>query len=331
MKALRKSVGPILLADGMAVVFMTIIAAAAHLTGIRLLIFPELAALSQDVLRRPTGQWATQPWRLILTPALTATVGLFVTRHVSYGAIAVLIVVSASILIIKLLRSSVAPAISAGVLPLVLGETRWGYPAAILAGLVALAIVLLLWKRFGPHVTPASPSEQSESKLVDELEAQPHDRWWVLTLLAFVLLLAIPAQLTGLRFLLFPPLVVMAYEIFGHPEAPAWMERPALFPLVCCLTALLGFGACRLVPSIEAGVALTMVGAIAILRIFRVHMPPALAVGILPFAMSDPNFWYPVSVTLGTIVLTLYALGYQRLRSQRRLQRAELLAARESS
>jgi len=34
-------------------------------------------------------------------------------------------------------------------------------------------------------------------------------------------------------------------------------------------------------------------------------MPPALAVGLLPFVMTAPNIWYPVSVGLGTIALML--------------------------
>jgi hypothetical protein len=47
-----------------------------------------------------------------------------------------------------------------------------------------------------------------------------------------------------------------------------------------------------------------MLGSIAILRAFKVHMPPALAVGLLPFVMAAPNFWYPTSVGIGTVALT---------------------------
>jgi hypothetical protein len=120
-----------------------------HISGIYLLLFPELAALSHDVITRPRGKWASQPWRMILTPTLTATLGLFVSRHVSYGAIAIAAVALGSLLIIKLLRSAIAPAISAGVLPIVLDERSWVYPAAIFAGLVGLVALLLSWRRYG--------------------------------------------------------------------------------------------------------------------------------------------------------------------------------------
>lgn len=298
-----------LVAEALVVTYMGLIAYAAHISGIYLLLFPELAALSHDVITRPRGKWASQPWRMILTPTLTAIVGLFVSRHVSYGAMAIAAVALASLLLIKLLRSAIAPAISAGVLPIVLDERSWVYPAAIFAGLVSLVALLLLWRRYGPRTDHPSTNEAEHSRLVDALEAASHDRFWVITLLAFVLVLGIFAEHTGLRFLLFPPLIVMAYEVFGHPEVPGWMARPALFPLVCFLTASIGLLACLTLHATFIGVALTMICSIGILRAFKVHMPPALAVGILAFVIKTPNFWYPISVGFGTVALVVCFWG----------------------
>lgn len=71
-------------------------------------------------------------------------------------------------------------------------------------------------------------------------------------------------------------------------------------------------------PTTMVGVAVTASVSIVILRIFQVHMPPALAVGLLPFVVVAPNVWYPVSVGLGTIALTLCAVGYTYRRAVRR-------------
>jgi hypothetical protein len=298
-----------LLAEVLVVSYMGIIAFAAHLTGIYLLLFPELAALSHDVLTRPQGKWASQPWRIILTPTLTAIVGLFVTRNESYGAVSVALVVTASLLIIKLLKSAIGPAISAGALPMVLNERSWMYPAAIFVGLVGLVGTLWIWRRHGPPLDTPSRDSRNNPGVIDALEAYPRDRFWVVRLLTFVLLLGVPAQLTGLRFILFPPLIVMAYELFGHPEIPGWMARPALFPLVCVLTATIGVLARHSFRASFVGVMLTTVCSVAILRAFKLHMPPALAVGLLPFVMAAPNFWYPTSVGMGTIALTACFCG----------------------
>jgi hypothetical protein len=302
------------LAEVLVVSYMGAIGLAAHLTGIYLLLFPELAALSHDVMTRPQGKWASQPGRIVLTPTLTAAAGLFITRHTSYGTISISLIVLASLIIIKLLGSAIGPALSAGALPMVLDERSWMYPMAILLGLTGLVVILWMWQRYGPRLDTPSRYSRNDSRVIDELESAPHDRFWVVTLLIFVLLLGVPAQLTGLRFILFPPLIVMAYELFGHPEIPGWMERPALFPLVCVLTACVGIVACHLCRSSAIGVMLTVLCSIAILRAFKVHMPPALAVGLLPFVMTAPNIRYPISVGIGTIALTLcfWGRGYIR-------------------
>jgi hypothetical protein len=307
------------LAEVLVVSYMGAIALAAHLTGIYLLLFPELAALSHDVMTRPQGTWARQPGRLVLTPTLTAAAGLFVTRHIHYGAVPIVLIVLASLIIIKLLRSAIGPALSAGTLPMVLGEKSWMYPVAIFMGLAVLVTILWIWQCCGPPVDTPSKYSTHDSRVIDELENNPHDRFWVVTLLAFVLLLGIPAQRTGLRFILFPPLIVMAYELFGHPEIPGWMERPSLFPVTCILTATGGVVALHLCRSSVVGVMLTVLCSIGILRAFKVHMPPALAVGLLPFVMASPNMRYPLSVGIGTAALTLcfYGRGYLRKISKR--------------
>ena len=55
------------MAEVLAIAFMGGVAAAANESGWSLLLFPELAALSHDVLTRPRGKWASQPIRLIAT------------------------------------------------------------------------------------------------------------------------------------------------------------------------------------------------------------------------------------------------------------------------
>jgi hypothetical protein len=299
----------ILIGELLALTFMAAVAAAAQRTGVTLLLFPELAALSHDVLTRTRGKWARQPLRLILTPTLTAAAGLFVTRHAHYGVLPLLLIVLASLAIIRLLRSSIVPAISAGVLPMVLDEQHWMYPVAICIGLTGLVLLLWAWQKYGPSMG-ALQEESAHASLDDALEANPADRIWIVTLLGFVLFLSMMSQLTGLRFILFPPLIVMAYEILRHPELPGWMKRPALCPMVCFLSASVGLLVYRGFDGGVAGVAVTVAASILLLRVFRMHMPPALAVGLLPFVMTAPNAWYPVSVAIGTSALTLCLQGH---------------------
>jgi hypothetical protein len=297
-----------LFAEFLAVAFVGGVGLTVDTTGISLILFPEIAALAYDVFTRPRGKWASQPIRLIATPTITAILGVMITRHWEYSALAVTVVALLSLFAIKLLRSNIGAAISAGVLPMALGVMSWGYPAAILAGLAVLAIALTLWKRLDPDRYLSEGSK--ESRIVETAETPPRDRFWIFALTAFVFALGVMAQATGLRFLLFPPLIVVAYELFGHPDLPGWMSRPVLFPLVCFLTASVGLLLSTGIHTEFLGVTVTMLCSITILRMFKVHMPPALAVGLIPFVIVHPTFWYPVSVFLGATALIASTRAY---------------------
>ncbi|WP_446744791.1 HPP family protein [Silvibacterium acidisoli] len=182
------------------------------------------------------------------------------------------------------------------------------YPAAVIMGLVALVIALLIWKRVSQQPDPIMQPRQIES-LDDQLESNTKDRTGLLHVLAFVAVAALIGERTGLRFILFPPLIVMAYEILGHPEVPGWVKRPFLFPLFCFLTASVGLVMLRLMGQSTLSVAVTVAISILLLRVFQVRMPPALAIGLLPFVIRDPNWWFPLSVLIGTAILSLWFIA----------------------
>ena len=283
-------------------------------TGNPYFLFPELAALSHDVLTRPWGRWARQPILLVVTPALTAVVGTIATRLLPYHVLTILGVVIVSIGIIWLLRSAIAPAISAGVLPLVLGAKSLLYPPSVLLVVVALALLSTSWRaRFDRDRGLADSQAVAWPDVDDVLESRPHGWAWLVALLAFVAVTGTIAQLTELRFILFPPLIVIAYEMFGHPDSCPWAVRPLWLPIACTVTAFGGFVAVEQIGTGPIAVGCTLVWGVLALRVFRIHMPPALAVGLIPFVMEEPTALYPVSVGGGTLLLTLSFLLFQRV------------------
>lgn len=300
----------LVLAEGLSLLYLAVVAATAARTGLEYLLFPELAALSHDVLSRPAGKWASQPGRLVVTPVLTAFLGTLVTRHLPYHVLTILLIVVASLLVIALLRSAIAPAISAGVLPLVFGVKSWAYPLAILLDLAVLAGLLAAWRKLGPS-RPGGGT--AEADVDDVLESPPRRSAGLVPLLLFVTVAGWAAQRTGLRFLLFPPLVVMAYEMLGHPDTCPWARRPLSFPVACFLTALGGLASATLLGSGAAAAAVSMAWGLVVLRLFDIHMPPALAVGLIPLIMVAPTWKYPVSVAIGTAGLTGLFLVRRRL------------------
>jgi hypothetical protein len=299
-----------LIAELLVVVYVAVVAEIARFSGISYLLFPELGALAYDLLVRPWGKWASQPIRLVLTPTLTAVVGTLVTRYLPFGVWSVLLVVGISILVIASLRSWIAPAMSAGVLPLVLGVKSWMYPPGMLATLIVLATVSVIWRKY--HSSRVEPGEWPED-LEDVLESPPHGKYWIAVLMGFVAMVAGVAQIPGLRLVLFPPIVTIAYEMFGHTETCPWTKRWVTLPACCFLTALSGLLAFR-VAGTGLGLAVCAVATgIFVLRLFDLHMPPAMAVGLLPAVMIAPTWKFPFAVLAGTLLLTAVFLIYRRL------------------
>jgi len=299
-------------AEILATLYMAGIAASANRLHLFYILFPELGALAIDVLTRPYGKWAKEPWKLVATPAATAVVGVAVSRHLAYGVSGILLIMALSIAIILIFRSAVVPAISAGVLPLILGVRSWLYPPSILFGLIVLSGVLLVWRRCAP-ARKLGYLNRSDLRAIEVLETRPKSNSWFVILFLFTTVMGVLAALTGWRFILFPPLLVMAYEMLGHPDTCAWAKPPFYFPLACCLAAVTGVLACRWIRPEPLAVMFTLAASVVFLRLFRLRMPPALSIGLLPFVMTSPTFKYAVSVGIGTLALTGTFLLYRKL------------------
>jgi len=292
-------------AEAIALAYIGVIALIASVTGAFYVLFPELGALSHDVFSRPEGTWAKAPFLLAITPPLAGAIGIVVTNALPYGLVSVLIVVCGSIALVMALRSPIAPSISAGLLPLVLGVKSWWYPPAILFGTILLALLSIGWRRY----SAAAPMKSDE--IDDALERFPRDWRGLVPLILFVVAATLAVKATGLRFILFPPLVVIGFEMFGHPEICPWAARPLILPIACFLTAAGGLILLNLLGGNPVTAALAMAWGIVVLRIFDLHVPPALAVALLPMVMEHPTYVYPFSVASGTLLLTLCFLAWK--------------------
>lgn len=290
----------LLAAAAIAIAYVALVAAVAGATGAFYIMFPELGALAYDVFGRPRGRWSNAPIHLATTPVVTGAVGILITRSLPYGFLSVLLNVGGALVVIIALGSPIAPAISAGLLPLVLGVKSWGYPPGIMFGTVLLAWASVLWR--------ALMVDRGDAlrRRVQSAPATPQGLFWVMAYFAFLIGAVAMVRLTGLRFILFPPLAVIGFEMFGHTESCAWAGQPFRLPIVCFLTAAGGLAFHHLLGVTWITAALSMGWGMAVLQVLRVHVPPALAVALLPMVMDAPTAWYPCSVGLGTLTLTLW-------------------------
>lgn len=293
-------------AEALALIYIAVIAQTASATGAYYILFPELGALSYDVLGRPSGRWASAPIMLAVTPFLTGLVGTLVTRNLAYGFFSVLITVAAAVAIIVALRSPIAPAISAGLLPLVLDVSSWWYPPGILFGSTLLALISLPWKRYASRDKSWEEPPRAEQHQPDPLLP------WAIPLTTFVVVAVVAVRLTGLRFILFPPLVVIAYEMFRHPQSCPWSDKLLLLPIACFLCAAGGLFFHDTIPPALVAAAASMACGAVVLRILKLNIPPALAVALLPMVMTRPTIAYPLAVIIGTALAAGWFAAFSR-------------------
>lgn len=288
----------------LALLFCTAIAAFSSLPGWSYLLFPELAALSSSVFEDPWGPWARRPWMLILLPTLAAVAGLWISLQSRAGGAAVLLAVLVAKLLLVLFRSPLVPALSAAVLPVLLGVRSWAYPVQIAIGLVSLT-ALLWWMRRG-QVGPGAGALPAPGP-------PPWRGMVVWSAYLGVLLLAGPlfsGLHSGLTTLLLPPLIVISHEALVSPSHSSWRQRPWLLPPVCGAAALIGVLAARLF-SLQPALATVLILLACRLLLLRLHLrlPPIYALGMLPLLLPRPGSAFVLAALIGSGSLALICSG----------------------
>jgi hypothetical protein len=216
--------------------------------------------------------------------------------------------VSGAFAVIAVLRSPIAPAISAGLLPLVLGVQSWWYPPGILFGSALLAPVSVRWKRYLLGAAPTAPPPAPNGEAADSESSRSTIRW-IVAVLVFVTIGVFFVKITDMRFVLFPPLVVIVYEMLRDPAGCAWAGGLVRLPIVCFLSAAGGLLSHNAIANAPLAAILSMAIGVAVLRVFRLHVPPALAVALLPMVMTHPTVAYPLAVGIGaTLAAAWFAL-----------------------
>lgn len=306
------------LGSAAAIAFIALIVLVAQEPGLAAILFPELGALAYDVFRRPRGAWARAPVFLTATPFVTAVLGTFVTRHLDYGVASVVVTVGLATLVVNVLRSPIAPSISAALLPLTLGQTTWWYPPSILVGTGLLAALAVVRSRFSSRRTPPSATPD------DLVEEAPRGAGWIAPYGVVIVAMAFAASLTGWRFVLFPPLAVIGFEMLAHPVVCPWARRPIALPISCTASALAGVVAFNLLGGGAVAAASTMAAGALVLWALDVHIPPALAVGLLPFVIEHPGYRFVGAVAVGASFTTVLFVAWRRLsRASPRSTRAD--------
>ncbi len=288
--------------EALAAALVAAAALAARASGVDTLMFPELGALAHDVFTRPQGNWARAPLMLALTPALAALIGLLLARWLPLGLPALALSLGSSLLLLGVLRSPLAPAISAGLLPVALRVRSPWYPVSIVLVTAALAGAVLLRAALRRRGQPAAAriAGYSDDRIEDRIDDRTEDAasgWRWLPGYALFALVAGAFALSW-NLLLVPPLFVVAYEMFAHPDVCPWRARPWALLAACVAGAACGVAAVAWLGAGPLSAAASLLAGVLIVRALDLHVPPALAIGLLPQIVPRPGLHFVESVAL---------------------------------
>lgn len=296
------------IAMGISLAVVAIMVGSAEILGEKEIIFPEITAVAMGALIAPVQSWNTSRARLFAVIVSAAVAGVCIVRFIPEILILRIAVgLLMAVGVITLSKTGFAPAISACILPILMGTKS---PVYVISVAVMTAFILVSQKVlecFGLHEKyEYKPIEQSQELL--KLRAKQ-----VITALIVCIL---PAHFHEIFFIA-PPLIVAFFELSG--KGSKLMKRKHTAIALMAAAAFTGVTA-RFFISEKLGLTLTL-GAVlsssvifALCRKAKLYFPPCCAISTLPFIIPQTAMKkFPFEVTAGYIILTIAAVIITKL------------------
>lgn len=277
--------------------------AAAEISGEREIIFPEITAIAIGALAAPVQAWNTSKPRLFAALLLSALSGIAIVRLTALPLfVQVPFGLACAVFWITLLRCSFVPAISACVLPIIMGTRSAAYIASVI---IMTALILLAQLCF----------EKTGIRKKYDFHAVKPDRQLVVLRIkqtaAAAAICFLPA-FSGQVFFTAPPLIVAFFEL-SAPSSKLRKKAP-LSALLICSAAAVGTLSRYLLTEL-AGLPLAVSAAAActfiLLLVCKTNLffPPCGAMTVLPFLIKNSALAvFPFEVAFGYLCLLTAAL-----------------------
>lgn len=291
------------IAMGISLAVVAVMVGSAEILGEKEIIFPEITAVAMGALIAPVQSWNTSRTRLFTAIVSAAVAGVCIVRFIPEILILRIAVgLLMAVGVITLSKTSFVPAISACILPILMGTKS---PVYVISVAVMTAFILISQKAlecFGLHekyeYRPIGPS----AELLKLRSKQ------VITVLIICIL---PAHFHKIFFIA-PPLIVAFFELSG--KGSKLMKRKYTAIALMAAAAFTGVTA-RFFISEKLGLTMTLGAVLSSAVIFvlcrktKLYFPPCCAISTLPFIIPQTAMIkFPFEVIAGYIVLTIAAV-----------------------
>jgi len=272
-------------------------AALAQVLHARTIIFPETAALALGVWVLRDPGWLRRPWHLVVLPTGCAAMGVFVNHGAFPTMVRELLILWVVLVLLTVMRSSLSPAISAGLLPIVLNIHAWLFVCSVF---LATGIIWVSGRR----------REKTPTTTV----ALSFPSWWTYAGFALVGTLWIGAAgFFGVRDGVLPPLLVfLSGTMTAPPKGWGAVSRDTAVLMVAALTSS---AALVVLQDPIAVAALALAATTAAMRALNTWIPPAGAVALLPLVLPmSPAIKFPIIVAILSVGIAIVGFVSHRVR-----------------
>lgn len=300
-----------ILPAALAVLTVMLMTAAAEFSGEKEILFPEIAAIAAGALIAPKFAWKTSKLRLFVLICIGSVLGLLISMFVPLAlSVKLCIAFLAASLLFQFSGTTLAPVISSVVLPVMLGTNSVIYPIAA----AVLTFLILMERMLTEKLGIAEKSEFSPEPMPDKNALVRLAARWLIGSIAIVLAVG-----TGFGFAVAPPLLV-AFTEFCRKDS-AVRKKPAAITLLIAGCALVG-AVCRSIFTLLgwkmfAAAGVTMLIVCIIMKSAKLFVPPAAALSVLAFLISEEAvITYPLQIAAGTVIFVLVGRIFGKMKSE---------------
>jgi len=260
------------------------------------IILPEIGALTAGMWIYHTPTWVSQPFKIFLAPSGTAVIGFVVNQlPISYPekvGITLLLI----LLLLNVLRSTLAPSFATGLLPIIINATHWSFILAIFAFTLTLMIGVLLQGHY--KGLPAGKPLHYQHMLGFVLAAAI----WV----GAVWVAGYP-QMAGI-----PPVLVVFFEA---SQLPSYSGRLALQQIIALSgAATIGVLVHLVIASWLLSALITLPLVFILLQLLRIKLPAAYAFPLLALVLPANMFHtLPIAATIAACYFLGAVFAYRKL------------------
>lgn len=264
-------------------------------SGEKEIIFPEMAALTIGMWIIDKRVWIVSRERMLCLMTLGALCGICIVRYSPFHLfinLGISFALTAFLMIIS--RTTLIPAISACMLPVLLKTESWVYPVAVFSmSVIVITGQYIMEKKGIRQKIDFIPAERNFKKDIER---------WFLLLSTFLIIAAVPVFSDNIYCIL-PPLVV-SYVEFANSKA-GFRNRPGQIYIIlligaCTGTLFQGIGH-NYIGIPEWGVACAIfLSLFALFEQIGKYYAPAGAVALIPMIIPQEDLvWFPLQVAIG--------------------------------